>query len=424
MTALRDVRLQRLLGGDHLAPLRKRLRKRFERGPLSGNVDRFRISNLTTDEHAALASLLGRSVRFSGSMQVDVLAVNASLKRAGIAVSLRQALEEIDGPILHTETLRRELEAAWSKVVADCVHPGLAEFLNMPAGIGLVKRLSQSNPQSAARLCCDVESVLRYLPANGMTRAQLAADALGDAHALDNGRPVTTIVLAVWRDVVAPLQEFEDLQPVFPDGGNVQRKIIDERARNVWARAGVLVNELARPALLLNLPVKDNLRGVHDPGEPSYASLRFLLRTPSAWAVAGRDVFVCENPNVLAIAADQLGERCAPMVCTEGMPAAAQRTVLNQLAHAGARLHYHGDFDWPGLRIGNHVVREYGARPWRFGAAEYIAAVQSAARPGRALSGAETVSMWDEALTPAMQMHRLVIAEESVASSLLQDLQG
>src|SRR5262249_38004917 len=101
-------------------------------------------------------------------------------------------------------------------------------------------------------------------------------------------------------------------------------------------------------------------------GEPGYVSLRVLVRSPPSWAVAGRDVYVCENPNLVAIAADQWGPRCAPLVCTDGMPAAAQRHLLSQLTRAGARLHYHGDFDWPGLCIGNHLMRAHGALPWRF----------------------------------------------------------
>ena len=87
--------------------------------------------------------------------------------------------------------------------------------------------------------------------------------------------------------------------------------------RDLWANAGVLVNELARPALVLNAP------GVGSLGEPSCLSLRSLLRSPPRWNVRGRTVYVCENPNLLAIAADTLGASCAPLVCTEGMPAAA-----------------------------------------------------------------------------------------------------
>jgi uncharacterized protein (TIGR02679 family) len=425
MSAPNDDRLRRLLGGERLAALRQRLRQRFERGPLDEHVESFRIGKLSADEHAALASLLGRAPRFAGSMQFDVRIIDAALGQAGIAASLRDALEQLDGPIIHTATARSRLRTLWSEVVEDGSHPGLTEFLRAPAGIGLVKRLSSQSTDAAKQLRRRAESVLRRLPANGITRAQLAASALGDAHALDNGRPVATLVLAVWRQARAAAHpEAEGTQAATENQSDIRQETGGERARDVWASAGVLVNELARPALFLNLPTPETGSYGQPAGEPAYASLRTLLRTPPRWAVSGREVYVCENPNLLAIAADRLGPSCSPLVCTDGMPAAAQRTLLTQLTRAGAHLRYHGDFDWPGLRIGHHVIREYGAQPWRFGAVNYVTAVQTAARPGHGLEGPEVVASWDEALSPAMQRHQLSIAEESVANSLLQELAG
>jgi uncharacterized protein (TIGR02679 family) len=421
MTRL-DGRLQRLLGGAPLLALRRRLRQKFERGDANGNIESFRMSNLTPDEHAALASLLGRSARFSSSMQVDVGAIDAALQRVGIAGSLREALELIDGPIVHIETARRNAEALWSQVISECSHAALSELLHASAGFGLLKRLSGRDADTARRLCTGAEAVLRALPANGTTRAQLAANTLGDAHALDNGRATATLVLAVWRDIIAPLPEIDEAAQAADADGLVPTEAANERNRDIWARAGVLVNELARPALLLNLCASTNARFTKASGEPDYASLRVLLRSPPCWNVGGQDVFVCENPNLIAIAADRLGRSCAPMICTDGMPAAAQRTLLRQMVRAGARLRYHGDFDWPGLRIANHVIREYAARPWQFGASDYATAVQAAPRPGLILEGSPVVSSWDEELGTLMQAHQLSIAEESVTDLLLRDL--
>jgi uncharacterized protein (TIGR02679 family) len=422
MTTTLDTRLQRLLGGAPLIALRKRLRQKFERGVADGNIESFRISNLTLDEHAALASLLGRPARFSASMRVDVRTIDAALQRAGIVGSLREALEQIDGPIVHLETARRNEEALWTQVVSQCSHPALCELLHASAGLGLLKRLSGRDADAAARLCSGAEAVLLTLPAKGTTRAQLAANTLGDAHALDNGRATATLVLAVWRDIIAPIPEIDETVPASHKDGHAQPEAADERNRDIWARAGVLVNELARPALLLNLCARANARFTEASGEPDYASLRFLLRSTPCWNVGSQDVFVCENPNLIAIAADRLGCRCAPMICTDGMPAAAQRTLLTQVVRAGARLWYHGDFDWPGLRIANHVICEYTAQPWRFGASEYGAAVQAAPRPGRSLEGPPVAPSWDEELGILMQVHQLSIAEESVAELLLEDL--
>jgi uncharacterized protein (TIGR02679 family) len=104
------------------------------------------------------------------------------------------------------------------------------------------------------------------------------------------------------------------------------------------------------------------------------------------------------------------------------MPAEAQRTLLAQLARAGAALRYHGDFDWSGLRIGNHVMREHGAGPWHFDAADYQAALGTASLPGRSLQGAAVEASWDAVLAAAMRGAGQAIDEEMVADLLLQDL--
>jgi uncharacterized protein (TIGR02679 family) len=413
-----DVRLQRLLGGEHLASLRKRLRRRFERAPLDAAVEGIRLGKLTAEEHAALASLLGRSQRYSNSLQIDVRRVDAALQSAGIAPSLRNALEQIDGPISHIAAARLRLQTEWSEVIDRCKHPGMCELLRAPVGLGLLKRLARQDTATAARLCRRAEAVLQCLPAKGITRSQLAADALGDAHALDNGQGAASLVLAVWRQATpsaeTPTESTDDRDPDWSSSA--------ERDREIWARAGVLVNELARPALFLNLPTLGAASNSLHVGEPGYASLRSLLRSPPSWDVANRKVYVCENPNLLAIAADRWGPHCAPLVCTDGMPAAAQRCLLSQLANAGARLCYHGDFDWPGLRIGNCVIREHGAQPWRYGAADYAVAVRAVSSPEQMLTGNVATAAWDKELTSVMQQHRVSIAEEALAASLLPDL--
>lgn len=425
-----DPRLQRLLGGEHLASLRQRLRQRFQRAPLNEAMEYIRVGELSAEEHATLASLLGRPQRRSKSLRIDVRQVDADLRRSGIATSLRDALEKLDGPIVHLAGMRLHLQTLWSGVIDGCSHPGLASLLLSSEGIGLLKRLTRQDANAAAELCRRAEEVLRHLPAKGKTRSQLAADVLGDAHALDNGRGVAALVLAVWRQTATPAPD--GIAPVADEDGDTVRKSREdvdqelagsaERVRDTWAKAGVLVNELARPVLFLNLPTTGIRSGLWPVGEPAYASLRSLLRSPPRWDAAARDVYVCENPNLLAIAADRWGAGCAPLVCTDGMPAAAQRCLLAQLAQAGAQLHYHGDFDWPGLRIGNHIMREHGARPWRFGAVDYIAALRTVRGLAHPLAGKAVEASWDGALAPAMCEHRIAIAEEALVDSLLRDL--
>jgi uncharacterized protein (TIGR02679 family) len=93
--------------------------------------------------------------------------------------------------------------------------------------------------------------------------------------------------------------------------------------------------------------------------------------------------------------------------------------LLSQLAKAGARLHYHGDFDWAGVRIGNHVMREHGVKSWRYNAADYEpAAVEGASKLGQMLTGKAASASWVEGVTTTMQLHCLSIAEEPLAASI------
>ncbi len=80
---------------------------------------------------------------------------------------------------------------------------------------------------------------------------------------------------------------------------------------------------------------------------------------------------ICENPVVTAEAADRLGAAAAPLVCVGGQPGVAAMTLLRNLAENGAKLRYHGDFDWGGLRIGNVVFGRLPVVPWRFDTAAY-----------------------------------------------------
>jgi len=392
------ARLRQLLGAAELAPLRQRLRKAcaqagpgLEPGPL-------RLTGLAAYEAEALQALSGRAPRLARSLTLDLAELGASLHAAGLAAGLREALEALDGPIVSRHE-RDAAAAAWPALANEAPHPALRALLAQPPSLGLLKRLAGGDPRAAQALCESAARVLHALPAPGHPRARLAAICLGDAHALDDGQPVATLVLAALR------------QAATDDDA--------ERSRTLWVSQGVAVNELARPALALNLPWPG---AAPTRGEPQYWPLRRLLRQPLAWQVAGCDVFVCENPNLLALAADALGPGCAPLLCTDGMPAAAQRTLLQQLRAAGARLRYHGDFDWPGIAIGNQLMRAFGAHAWRFGSDDYRAAMAEPQRIRAALRGSPVAATWDTELATAMAASDCALPEEALFETLCGDL--
>lgn len=420
-----DDKLLRLFGGPPLASLRRRLRRHFERHGDGGAGRSLQLTQLSAAEREALALLTGRPPRAARSIRLDVSAIDAALRTARICDSLREALERLDGPITHVAAARAALHAGWSGVIhAPGRDARLQGWLQQDGSASVLKRLAQRDIAAAGTLLEQADAVMRHLPAAGRTRAQLAALTLGNAHGLDAGRPVASLVLAAWRhaealDAGTELEPAETTPPSQPDEPQaVVEERVNERARDTWARAGVLVNELARPVLVLNLPGATSAQL----GEPSYLSLRQLLRSAPIWPVDGRTVFVCENPNLLAIAADCLGARCAPLVCTDGMPAAAQRTLLNQLRQAGAELRYHGDFDWAGLRIANHVIANWKASPWRLAASDYEAAVRTAPHAKPDLDATGLAASWDESLAVSMSIRGLSIAEEAVADALMEDL--
>jgi len=401
-------RLRRLLGGVELAPLRRRLRTRLER---SAQGEVFTLKHLNDAERGALEGLLGRSAKVADSMQLRQSELDAALARAGLAASLRLALELLDGPLHDRKTERLARERAWSELAGHETDARLRALVADATGFGLLKRGAGGDPARAGELLGQVRRVLARLPARGVPLAHLAAEALGDSHALDSGRAVATLVLrALGMDSVS-------------EGAPAA---VQTRLRDQWARVGVSVNELAAPVLCLNLPARPDtpagglLCTAAALGEPLHLTLRVLLRKPLSWNVASRTVFVCENPSIVAMAADRLGTRCASLVCTEGMPAAAQRILLTQLSVAGAQLRYHGDFDWPGLRIANFTMREFHALPWRFGTQDYLSA---RAEPGVPLVSGERIGAeWDAHLANAMAERGSAVHEESVVEDLLADL--
>jgi len=192
-----------------------------------------------------------------------------------------------------------------------------------------------------------------------------------------------------------------------------------------WASAGVMCDELSTPALVLNLPATGEtplgrlLRSARADAEPLHVSLRLLLRHPlrDDPAFAQREVFVCENPTIVALAAAGIGRACAPLVCVNGQFATPSLVLLRQLRQAGARLRYHGDFDPTGLMIARRAMAEGEGRPWRFGAEDYLAAPKSIA-----FAGEPGPTPWDPALSDAMRVDRRIVHEEAVFGKLAEDL--
>lgn len=396
-----------------------------------------------------MAALLGSPTLPGEDLEVALVRLDRALRESRFAVGLQRALELLGGPLRNLpaerEAERRRRDALWREAVAHPLlkedhpaAPALRAWLDELRTEGLLRRLS--GPRSDRELLDDALRVLAALPAfaspgasepvepeganpavTPMRRGVLAASTLGSSHALDAGSPVATLVLRA----LARLQGDRDAVA----HGNVGVSTAADR-RRLWEGAGVVLDELSSQVLVLGLappggrPVAVALRALATAGQPA----RITLRQLGALDVAGAPpvVRVCENPVVVSAAADRLGASCPPLVCSEGVPSLAARQLLSALARKGARVLYHGDFDWPGVRIATGVadlLAETGAfAPWRFSAEDYRAA-RTAGATGRPLGTGAVSTPWDPELSRAMVEAGVAVEEEVVLETLLTDLQ-
>jgi uncharacterized protein (TIGR02679 family) len=406
-------RIRRLLGGEPTAWLLDRVRRRLELGrPLVGTVT---LTHASQEQRRAVERLLGRRAGAGASLTVSLAEIDATLRTSGaapdgLAAAVRLLLGEVPD-----RTAQAAAEAArWSAAHAplDALaarRPELAAWRSWLDATGMLRRLTPG-PEEAASLAADLVRVLDALPSAGVALGRLAAETTGDAHALDDARPLATLALAAARVLGGA--------PPAGDGSAARR-------RAAWAAVGVHRDELSSSVLCLGLPggvattTGRILALAREAGEPCVLTLRQLGRERAELGVRGT-VWVCENPIVLAGAADELAQGAPPLVCVNGQPSAAVIRLLQALDAGGARFVYHGDFDWGGIRIGNGLRERVRWQPWRFDAHAYRAAL--AAVTGGALAGRPVDATWDPDLRPALEQQAVRVDEELVLPDLIGDL--
>jgi uncharacterized protein (TIGR02679 family) len=418
-------------------PLWAAARRRLERNGLRLEGTVLRLGELTDGQRRAIAGLMGTSAAADRPPKVRLEALDQTLRRGAASVGLIEWLELVGGPLQNRPARRSQeraaSEEAWRTtsdhpVLAD--RPELFEWLAHVRRRGLATRVAGSAP-GGARLVAQALDVVSRLPLHNVTLAALAAEVTGDAHALDRGKPLATILSGALNtvDVGVPLPNGVDpsgdehLHGEPADGG-VGAPASDWRRR--WARFGVICDELSVSVLALNVPARGTnliagtLSDHGSWGEPVRLTLR-QLSDAVLQVSAGTLVRICENPSVMAHAATTLEGDAAPLVCVEGVPNTAAWALLDLLAADGCRFAYHGDFDWGGLRIATSVIDRYGAEPWRFGRDDYRSAVERGRLPlGSPPTGASAA--WSRGLVDAMSEADTAVHEELVLDDLLADL--
>ncbi|HEY5178174.1 MAG TPA: TIGR02679 family protein [Dermatophilaceae bacterium] len=430
------AQLAAYLAAPALAPVWAACRARLEGNDLnvSGAV------KVDLDEAGARAlSGLRVPVR-AGHRKVRLADLDDALRASMGARGLLAVLVELGGPLTNRRASAAALAAdradLWLSLDEQLVGAGLAgagwagPWLAGVRSSGLLTRARAVAP-SAVRSAVAVLTVLAGRQPLGehdvsVLRAGLPAPAAfeigelatatcgGDAHGLGDDRVAGALVL---RALAAAYG-----QPV-PSTGSQRRAL--------WTVAGVAPDEVSGTVLLWGFrppgpgPWAAMMSSRAEMGLVTHVTLQEWEATAGGqqWARQGQVVFACENPQVLQAAA-RAGAG-TPLCCTSGNPATVALVALETMVAAGVDVMYHGDFDVEGVAIAGRLFSR-GVKPWRFGAPDYISALESG--PGGAadfqlpLAGPVGPTPWDTELAAVMDERGLAVHEEALLGVLLGDL--
>jgi uncharacterized protein (TIGR02679 family) len=368
------------------------------------------LRNVSDEErrHHARLLRLGAPSR-ANSLRYDLVEILGALDHSA---NWEHIVTLVHGAIPDARLAAQAAEQAWQRfssqaaeMIASNPFPECHEWFHALRKDGTLKRVSRSY----AGLFDSAVNLLRSLPlAEEQPLASVAANYCRDSHALDPGTTLSNIILrglALRQRRMMPARS-------------------DER-RELWAEFGVVCDELSAPVLTFNLGVSGKsplceLVSISTANiQPIHLTSRILWSADWKHIHCPPDVFVCENPTVVSLAANHLGIKCPPLICGNGEPRSSARLLIRYLRKSGTRVWYHGDFDWPGVAIANRVFEELGASPWLFDSDAYLQASQ---RQGRALLGKSVPTPWSPTLSEEMKRIGVAFDEELLADILIDDL--
>jgi uncharacterized protein (TIGR02679 family) len=408
------------LAGPGLDRLWNAARKRLEGNGLQATGS-LRMTGLDAQEKTALSQLLGRTLT-SATVTVRLDALDTRLRASAAGLGLAETLRALGPPLTDRRAVRADAEArreeVWSSMSTSLdasplgTEPWARQWYDGLRRVGVPKGVT---PETAIRTLQQAVHVLTLLSRperSGVRgRGELAAEATGSAHGLDDG---TWLARLVQRGIA--LVHGAEL----PDNAAGRRAL--------WRLATITPDEVSSTVLAYGLrPEGDGWRerALHERALHNAEAHLTLRDLRALRLVLPPDTLVriCENPRVVEAAADACCSQ--PLVCTSGSATTAVLTLLDSLAATGCHFAYHGDFDWPGLALANRIIRRYAAQPWRMYAADYerlAALTQARGVPHLPLAGQTVTADWDSGLAPAMTALGVALHEEATLDLLVEDL--
>nr|WP_269813543.1 TIGR02679 family protein [Ornithinimicrobium sediminis] len=377
----------------------------------------------TRAERQAVAALLGRTT-VRERVRVDLAELDRRLRERSGAGGLLAVLTTVTGSAPQDRPARRVAQQTAREeplaLAADLVRAPWAD--DWVAGLRRTGMLTRR--ADAEQVVRDAARVLNALPTPGdarqtLSRVELGARLLGDAHALDRDTVLHHVVLRALAAAAAV--------PV-PASARAREEL--------WGSVGATPDLVSRTCLVWGLRLAGDgalarrLETAADVGDPVHITDWDLRRADGFVPELYTRVLVCENPRVLeaiaeyAVAGPAAVNRSVAawaVVCTAGEPNLVVDQVLGHLTEEGVPLRYHGDFDWPGIALANRAVARHGAQPWRMSAEDYL---EGLALGGTMLAGSPVEPTWDAELGAAMRRHARAVHEESVLATLIDDLVG
>jgi len=407
------------LATDELVVLWNVVRDRLEHNGADWR-GRVALPPLSADGRLAVESLTGRRPR----SQIGLADIESGLRRLGVGEDLPGALGALGFPLTgevqarratraasraardEVRSLTRDWPEAWAPEWADAIiRRGVLSGFDVNAASRLVESVRQVL-DALAGASHQTRSVLReHHPGgalagqNELSRVELAARILGDAHALDTGTRLeraTTAALGFATE--------------------------NDDGRGVWERAGAHSDLVSGATLTWNLPLAAShplaaaAATATDCGVPFVLTQLALRLHPVI--VDPDPILVVENPRVLEYAAQQRSP--VAVICANGNPSSTTQLLLRQLVESPADVRYHGDFDAAGLAMCGRM-QVMGLVPWRMDATDYLAALDDADAAGVDLPvDLQPIppTPWDPSLALAFDRERRVVHEERLLDRL------
>lgn len=365
-------------------------------------------------ERAAVSGLVAARLRAGKRVRVPLEALSrmvtaraAALTPGAVAAHARN--QPLAAKAFERNAREARTESVRSAFLAACgAEPRLAgdadDLFEHLRRTGWAARLStRIDPERLASKAVDVVGRVLGIPSGERFDRRLLVP--GDPHALDEGRTLAGVVLAL-------------LERCGVITNDAQRT-----ARSVWGQAGVDCDNLTGGLASLGIfPVDWSIPVGAMCTLPPHELIN--VRWPPAPA-PGRWAFVTENPSVLAacsdlVARDPAAAEFARLLCTMGTPSALEVAAIAGLVTVGWNVAVRADFDAAGIRHVTTLLEGIpGAVPWRMMTEDFIES-----KPSAPAAGPWPPTSWDPHLALAIADAQAVAFEEALIHQLLSDLRA